>query len=196
MKLLVAVALLYVTTKYCSGAHIGTDQSGSFVFVSPNQHYAVIITPTVMPGSSAVSLRVVDTRKQSVLLYSHAGGRGIDVLWSPRSDEVAINSYEANSGDFVHIFRTIRQSATRFRKPAYDATEHKLLRKHPEFHELERWSFFAKRWRGKHTLEMIIRGRFYTPRPRHSLETFAFEWTVRFRDRNRFDILEEVPVAY
>lgn len=196
MKPLVAIALLYATTKYCSGAHIGTDQSGSLVFVSPNKHYAVIIAPTVMPGSSAVSLRVVDTRKQSVLLYSHAGGRGIDVLWSPRSDEVAINSYEANSGDFVHVFRTIRQSVTRVRKPAYDATEHRLLRKHPEFHELERWSFFAKRWRGKHTLEMIIRGRFYSPRPRHSLETFAFEWTVRFRDRNRFDILEEVPVAY
>lgn len=194
MKPLVAVALLYATTNYCSGAHIGTDQGGRFV--SPNKHYAVIIAPTVMPGSSAVSLRVVDTRKQSVLLYSHAGGRGIDVLWSPRSDELAINSYEANSGDFVHIFRTIRQSVTRVRKPAYNATEHKLLRKHPEFHELERWSFFAKRWRGKHTWEMIIRGRFYTPRPRHSLETFAFEWTVRFRDRNKLDILNEVPVAY
>src|ERR1700730_17970139 len=114
MKLLVAVALLYATTKYCSGAHIGTDQGGSFV--SPNKHYAIIIAPTVMPGSSAVSLRVVDTRKQSVLLYSHAGGRGSDVLWSLRSDEVAINSYEATSGDFVHIFRTIRQSVTRVRK--------------------------------------------------------------------------------
>ena len=194
MKPLVAVALLYATTKYCSGAHIGTDKGESFV--SPNMHYAVIIAPTVMPGSSAVSLRVVDTRKHSVLFYSHAVGRSIDVLWSPRSDEVAINSYEANSGDFVHIFRTIGESSTRLRKPAYDATEHKLLRKHPEFHELERWSFFAKRWRGKHTLEMIMRGRFYTPRPRHSLETFAFEWTVRFRGRNKFDILEEVPVAY
>jgi hypothetical protein len=194
MKPLVAVALLYATTKYCSGAHIGTDNGGSFV--SPDMHYAVIIAPTVMPGSSAVSLRVVDARKQSVLFYSHAGGRGIDVLWSPRSDEVAINSYEANSGDFVYIFRTIGKSATRVRKPAYHATEYKLLRKHPEFHELERWSFFAKRWRGKHTLEMIMRGRFYTPRPRHSLETFAFEWTVRFRDRDKFDILKEVPMAY
>ena len=113
MKPLVAVALLYATTKYCTGAHIGTDKGGSFV--SPNQHYAVIIVPTVMPGSSAVSLRVIDVRKQSVLFYSHAGGRGIDVLWSPSSDEVAINSYEANSGDFVHIFRTIRESATRVR---------------------------------------------------------------------------------
>ncbi|HWX15023.1 MAG TPA: hypothetical protein VNY07_00400 [Chthoniobacterales bacterium] len=43
MKPLVAVALLllYATTKYCSGAHIGTDKGGSFV--SPNQHYAVIL---------------------------------------------------------------------------------------------------------------------------------------------------------
>jgi hypothetical protein len=194
MKSVVAVALLYATTKYCSGAHIGVDKGGSFV--SPNMHYAVIIAPTAMPGSSAVSLQVVDARKQSVLFYSHAGARDIDVLWSPRSDEIAINSYEANSGDFAHIFRTTGRSATRVRKPAYDATEHKLLRRHPEFHELERWSFFAKRWRSKHTLEMIMRGRFYTPRPRHSLKTFAFEWTVRFRDRNKFDILEEVPVAY
>ena len=194
MKPLVAVALLYATTKYCSGAHIGTDNGGSFI--SPDMHYAVIIAPTVMPGSSAVSLRIADARKHSVLFYSHAGGRGIDVLWSPRSDEVAINSYEANSGDFVHIFRTLGESATRVHKPADDATKHKLLRKHPEFHDLERWSFFAKRWCGKHTLEMIMRGRFYTPRPRHSLETFAFEWTVRFRGRNKFDILEEVPVAY
>jgi hypothetical protein len=105
MKPLLAVALLYATTKYCSGAHIGTDKGGSFV--SPNQHYAVIIAPTVMPGSSAVLLRVVDARKQSVLFYSHAGGRGIDVLWSPRSDEVAINSYEANSGETSCIFSVL-----------------------------------------------------------------------------------------
>jgi hypothetical protein len=54
MKPLVAVALLYATTTYCSGAHIGTDNGGSFA--SPDMHYAVIIAPTVMPGSSAVSL--------------------------------------------------------------------------------------------------------------------------------------------
>ena len=161
MKPLVAVALLYATTKYCTGAHIGTDKGGSFV--SPNMNYAVIIAPTAMPGSSAVSLRVFDVRKQSVLFYAHAGGRDIDVLWSPSSDEVAINSYEANSADFANIFRTTGKSATRVRKPAYDATEHKLLTKHPEFHELERWSFFAKRWRGKHTLEMIMRGRTTPP---------------------------------
>jgi hypothetical protein len=193
MKKLVAFVLLYATTKYCSGVHVGVDEGGSFV--SPNMRYVVIVAPTVMPGSSAVSLRALDARKQRLLFYSHAGGRGVDVLWSPRSDEVAINSYEANSGDFLHLFRTAGGSAKPVRKPAYNATEHELLRKHPEFRELERWSFFAKRWHGQHTLEMIMRGRFYTPRPRHSLETFAFEWTVRFRG-DKFDILEEVPVAY
>jgi hypothetical protein len=77
-----------------------------------------------MPGSSAVSLRVRDTDKLSVLFHSKAGGRGVDIFWSPDSSHVAINSYEANSGDSLYVFRVHGASATRLRKPSYDATWH------------------------------------------------------------------------
>jgi hypothetical protein len=197
MKRLPAFALFFAGIACCDGEHIDIAKGGSCV--SPDKRYAIIIAPVAadkMPDSSAVSLQVRASGKQSVLFHSEAAGRGVDVVWSPDSTQVAINSYEANSGDFLHVFRVSGASTTRVRKPAYEATEKKLLRKHPEFQELERWSIFAKRWRDSNTLESVMRGRFYTARPHRSLETFAFVWLIRFKPHNDFEILSERRVTY
>jgi hypothetical protein len=197
MKPLIVGALLMLGIRCAHGEHIDIRHGGSVV--SPNKHYDIVVAavdPEKMPGSSAVSLRVRDGSKQLLLFRSEAGGRGVDIFWSPDSSRVAINSYEANSGDSLHVFAIHGASATRLRKPAYDATERKLLSRHPKFGriELNRWSLYAKQWRDSQLLDTIMRGEYYAPH--HSLETFAFIWTLRSRRRNDFEIVHETVIPY
>jgi hypothetical protein len=197
MKPVVGAALLLLAVRCAHAEHIDIATGGSCS--SPDKRYQIVVAsvePTKMPGLSAVFLRFGDSGKQSLLFRSEAGGRGIDIFWSPDSSCVAINSYEANSGDSLHVFRVHGASATRLRKPAYDATERKLLTRHPKFGwiELNRWSLYAKQWRDSQLLDTIMRGEYYAPG--HSLETFAFIWTIRLAARNRFAIVHERVIPY
>jgi hypothetical protein len=197
MKPLVGVALLALAVRCAHGEHIDIRSGGSVV--SPNKRYEIVVArvePARMPGSSAVSLRVRDTDKLSVLFHSKAGGRGVDIFWSPDSSHVAINSYEANSGDSLYVFRVHGASATRLRKPSYDATERRLLSRHPRFGSIElySWSVYAKQWRDSQLLDAVMRGEYYAPG--HSLEAFAFIWTIRFAPQNRFEIVHERAIPY
>jgi hypothetical protein len=197
MKPLVGAALLMLAAICAHGEHISIATGGNCP--SPDKRYEIVVAPVEpeeMPGSSAVSLRVRDGGRQSVLFRSEAGGRGVDIFWSPDSSRVAINSYEANSGDSLHVFRVHGASATRLRKPAYDPTERKLLSRHPKFGriELQRWSLFAKDWHDSQLLDAIMRGEYYAPG--HLLETFAFIWTIRIARKNQFEIVHDRAIPY
>jgi hypothetical protein len=188
---------LVLAVRFAHADHVDLAIGGSCS--SPNKRYEIVVAraePDLAMGSSAVSLRVRDSGKESLLFRSEAGGRGVDIFWSPDSSRIAINSYEANSGDFLHVFRIHGSSATRLRRPAYDATEQKLLARHPKFGEIElqRWGLYAKQWRSSQLLDTVMDGEYYTRG--HSLETFAFLWTIRFAPQNQFEIVHERVIPY
>jgi len=189
--------LLFAVAGLCDAQKLDLV-NGSRV-TSPDNRYAIVSSAagTAFTHPSQISFVSLSDGKAQRLFTAD---RVVQVVWSSRSREVAINDIAANSGDFLYAYRIEADSTLRrLRRPNQHLTEHKLVSRHPKFRDLVRWSLYAERWIDRDTVEALIRGENYTnymDPQRRDLKDFAYKWTIRFTGGSNFKILNEIPTTF
>lgn len=193
MRSIAPLAIILAAALPDRGQHISTIDGGSSA--SPDRRFKIIASAAKDSShASQITIQLNPKEHPLPLLTSWAGGRGIDVVWSPSSRKLAINNYEGNSGDRLYVYRISSKFVECLRRPNEAALSRLLLQRHSSFTELERVSFHAVRWVNEQTLDTLVRGRTYTRKSQSTWERFAFEWVIH--PSSKLEIVKETPTSY